>query len=510
MERNNRLIVSPEEMDALVKIKEHRQFASFVAADQGHDWNLLRYLRARKLDVEKAVLMLSNSIDFFRKKDLKKIREADYSRLLGVFRKYYVHGGFHEDLQGRPVGLELFSRSDPEKLLELVTAEEMEDYFIAKHEKVLHIVFPLLSERANRRVDQVTMIADINDLPLLKVFRGQTKGFMRVLVTLNQDYYPEMLGRMHILNAPIFFKGIWAIVRTWFDPRTGDKIEIHSDLGLKSIKKDIDLTKYPKLLGGASDDDLRDNPGFAQPALIESLARNSCFLPNRSLEFSWFYQPAELAGSPRPSRPLHTVPLPISANPACANLAESIDFSSGLRQSNKEGCRYSGALGLVQPKEERDIFASGIPRLKDIGTSKANIFNSQAPTTPTTNLANSPAVIVAFARVQNEEISQDQLEISVARAPLSIWDSNSGSVVPNRIFRDSRSIHASNLQKKSQEIQRIGAENFARGSTDGSGFFEGEHEVPERPRKFTSEMGVKKFSFTGPGVSKFTPFVKDT
>ena len=43
---------------------------------------------------------------------------------------------------------------------------------------------------------------------------------------------------MIIINAPIYFKGIWSIVKYWIDKKTRDKIKIYSSSKLKIIKEE--------------------------------------------------------------------------------------------------------------------------------------------------------------------------------------------------------------------------------------------------------------------------------
>ena len=43
---------------------------------------------------------------------------------------------------------------------------------------------------------------------------------------IGQDYYPEMMGNMYIINAPMLFTGVWAVVKGFLDQRTRDKIKI--------------------------------------------------------------------------------------------------------------------------------------------------------------------------------------------------------------------------------------------------------------------------------------------
>lgn len=49
---------------------------------------------------------------------------------------------------------------------------------------------------------------------------GQVKHFTKLTSRITQDYYPEIMGKMYIINSGFFFKGIWAIVKPWLDPVT--------------------------------------------------------------------------------------------------------------------------------------------------------------------------------------------------------------------------------------------------------------------------------------------------
>lgn len=49
---------------------------------------------------------------------------------------------------------------------------------------------------------------------------------MSTLTKYDQDNYPEMLGRICIINAPMVFKAIWALVKPLLNPRTLSKIQV--------------------------------------------------------------------------------------------------------------------------------------------------------------------------------------------------------------------------------------------------------------------------------------------
>ena len=41
---------------------------------------------------------------------------------------------------------------------------------------------------------------------------------------ITQDYYPESLGQLMIVNAPYLFSGVWATVKSFIDEVTRKKI----------------------------------------------------------------------------------------------------------------------------------------------------------------------------------------------------------------------------------------------------------------------------------------------
>lgn len=55
---------------------------------------------------------------------------------------------------------------------------------------------------------------------------GEVKRLMSTLTKYDQDNYPEMLGRICIINAPFVFKAIWGLVKPLLNPRTLSKIQV--------------------------------------------------------------------------------------------------------------------------------------------------------------------------------------------------------------------------------------------------------------------------------------------
>ena len=49
---------------------------------------------------------------------------------------------------------------------------------------------------------------------------------MRASLLVLQDYFPEHLGQMFIINTPMIFKAIWAVVYQMLEERTRKKIVV--------------------------------------------------------------------------------------------------------------------------------------------------------------------------------------------------------------------------------------------------------------------------------------------
>lgn len=78
----------------------------------------------------------------------------------------------------------------------------------------------------------------------------QIYGLLKLASVVGSDYYPEIMGNLFVVNAPFFFSGVWAIVKSFLDERTRKKIEISSGSNDKKLLTMIDASNLPTFLGG--------------------------------------------------------------------------------------------------------------------------------------------------------------------------------------------------------------------------------------------------------------------
>lgn len=86
-------------------------------------------------------------------------------------------------------------------------------------------IFPDCSTAAGKRIDETVTILDLKGFSM-KMLSKQVYNFIQIASKLAQENYPEILGRMFIVNAPMLFSGIWAIIKPWIDEKTRNKITI--------------------------------------------------------------------------------------------------------------------------------------------------------------------------------------------------------------------------------------------------------------------------------------------
>ena len=74
--------------------------------------------------------------------------------------------------------------------------------------------------------------------------------FMKLAASVTQDNYPETLGKMFIINAPMLFSVIWTVAKAFIDKKTQKKISIIGSGYKKKLFEVIDKESLPKFLGG--------------------------------------------------------------------------------------------------------------------------------------------------------------------------------------------------------------------------------------------------------------------
>jgi hypothetical protein len=76
-------------------------------------------------------------------------------------------------------------------------------------------------------------------------------GYLQNVSGISQNYYPERLGRLYVINAPWGFSTVWSFVKRWLDPVTVAKIHILGSGYQRELLAQVPAENLPKQFGGS-------------------------------------------------------------------------------------------------------------------------------------------------------------------------------------------------------------------------------------------------------------------
>lgn len=251
-------------------------------------WSLCRFIRARNYNMKDVEKMLTNYFNWRKKVDMKKIMDMDPEKIKAI-TDIHERGFYGVDNEGRPVTIDRFLLSDVKRILSSEFDGVREPYMIALHERIINIVFPLASKAANKRIDSLVVIYDLKGINFSKIFDSNFKAFVKFLINIVQDNYPQILGKMFLVNVSLAFRGIWAIIRLWMDKKTLSKFELHGGVPTERLAEFINIDSLPDFLGGNCKEPLKAEKGPWQPTYSLSIENRTFFLKDRTPEYEYFY-----------------------------------------------------------------------------------------------------------------------------------------------------------------------------------------------------------------------------
>ncbi|OAX84356.1 hypothetical protein ACJ72_01272 [Emergomyces africanus] len=196
------------------------------------DGLLLRFLRARKWDVQKALVMLISTLKW-RSQEWKvddeivlkgesafhescksddATRKKEGEDLLHMLRigEAYCRG---KDKQGRPI------------CYINVRLHRIGAYCQSAIEK--NIIFQIETSRLmlDSKIDTAVIVFDMTDFGLANMDYIPVKFIIKCF----EANYPESLGAILVHKAPWIFSGFWAIIKGWLDPVVASKVHFTSN-----------------------------------------------------------------------------------------------------------------------------------------------------------------------------------------------------------------------------------------------------------------------------------------
>ncbi|XVE72755.1 hypothetical protein DITRI_Ditri11bG0064100 [Diplodiscus trichospermus] len=210
---------------------------------------LLRFLRARKFDLDKTIQMWEDMLNWRKEYGVDTIiQDFVYDEYKEV-QRCYPHGYHGIDKEGLPVYIERIGKIDPSKLMKVTTVERFLKYHVQGFEKAFMEKFPACSIAAKRHIDSTTTILDVQGLNWMSFGKVAHDLVMR-MQKIDGDNYPETLHQMYIVNAGSGFKLLWNTAKGLLDPKTTAKIHVLGNKFHNKLLEIIDPSQLPEFLGG--------------------------------------------------------------------------------------------------------------------------------------------------------------------------------------------------------------------------------------------------------------------
>jgi hypothetical protein len=228
--------------------------ATSVWARHPDQWLIKRFLarrrclRARKLDVNAAYEQYNKILAWRIADRVDSIFDED-DPCEPVFQTLCSHRHFGFDKLGHPV---YWEKTGYVRVSQLLAAGVTEDDIVRRHVRSMEYAVQrceFSSARNGRNIEQFIVIQDLDGLSM-KVEAPALRVFKRC-AQIDRDYYPERLHRLVMLNAPIYFRTIWALIKMFVDPKTAQKISILSAANSQAqLQAWMDMNELPFEYGG--------------------------------------------------------------------------------------------------------------------------------------------------------------------------------------------------------------------------------------------------------------------
>ncbi|KAG2455445.1 S14L1 protein, partial [Polypterus senegalus] len=213
------------------------------------DEHILRFLKARDFNIDKAREMLCQSLTWRKQYQVDYILET--WRPPTFLEEYYAGGWHFQDRDRRPLYILRLGQMDTKGLVKALGEEALLRHVLSINEEGQKRCEEN-TKIFGRPITSWTCLVDLEGLNMRHLWRPGVKALLRIIEVVEANY-PETLGRLLIVRAPRVFPVLWTLVSPFINENTRQKFLIYSGnnyQGAGGLIDYIDKEIIPDFLGG--------------------------------------------------------------------------------------------------------------------------------------------------------------------------------------------------------------------------------------------------------------------
>ncbi|XP_018905018.1 SEC14-like protein 1 isoform X2 [Bemisia tabaci] len=239
--------LTPIQESQLVQLKNN--FAHLQKGKIPNDPTLLRFLRARDFNVEKARELLSQSLTWRKRHNVDQILSSYETP--DVIKDYFPGGWHHHDKDDQPIYLLKLGQMDVKGLLKTIGEDSLLKLTMHVCEEGLKLTEKVTKD-CGKPISTWCLLVDLEGLNMRHLWRPGIKALLRIIEIVEANY-PETLGRVLIIRAPRVFPILWTLINKFIDEKTRSKFLFYGGNDYQAaggLVDYIDEEFIPDFLGG--------------------------------------------------------------------------------------------------------------------------------------------------------------------------------------------------------------------------------------------------------------------
>ena len=133
-------------------------------------------------------------------------------------------------------------------MYKITTGERMLQNLVVEYEKLADPRLPACSRKAGQLLETCCTILDLKGVGISRV--SSVYGYVKQASAISQNYYPERLGKLYLINAPWGFSSVFSVIKGFLDPVTVGKIHVLGTGYHNELLSQVPKESLPKQFGG--------------------------------------------------------------------------------------------------------------------------------------------------------------------------------------------------------------------------------------------------------------------